>query len=158
MLSDQAQVLAEVTGRTLEQLAFIFSFADEGDGEAMEDAALTGCGVAFRGPVSGQILLTISDAALPELAANMLGMEADEAIPLEQQHDALCETLNVICGNLLPQLWGRESIFDIYAPAILTPEDVKSRVASFKTPGETVATTRLSLDEGECQIYLRVES
>ena len=157
MSSDHAQILAEVTGRTLEQLAFIFSFADDDESEALEDSAVTGCGVLFKGPVSGQLLITISDAALPELAANMLGMEADDDIALEQQHDALRETLNVICGNLLPQLWGRESVFDIRPPAILASQDVQSRLAAFNTPQAAVASTRLSLDEGVCQVFLRVD-
>ena len=75
------------------------------------DAAVS---VAFRGPLSGRLVLRASSAILLELVTNMLG--SDEAHDCSMQHDALGELANVICGNLLPQVAGLNTVFVLSAP------------------------------------------
>ena len=70
-----SDVLMEVAGETLEQLAFIFSFPDEMEPDAIWAESVIGCHVTFNGQAQGGLLMLISAAALPELAANMLGLD-----------------------------------------------------------------------------------
>lgn len=157
MTQETSDLLMEVASQTLEQLAFIFSFPDDMDTDAIWDEAATGCHVTYNGPSQGDLLLIISNAAMPELASNMLGMDEEEAPPVDQQKDALKEALNVICGNLLPKIGGTEAVFDIQAPEILEAEAAKALMNDFMANPQGCASARLSLDDGECQLYLRSE-
>lgn len=155
MPHEHSDILLEVAGETLEQLAFIFSFPDEMDPEAIWENDVTGCRVSFSGPYQGELLLLITTAALPELASNMLGLDEAEPPPVDQQKDALREALNVICGNLLPRIGGVDAVFDIGAPALLEADAAKAMRDDCLAGGEGCATAFLSLDEGECQLYLK---
>ncbi len=157
MSRSYSQILSEVAAETLEQLAFIFSFAEDPEEDAIWDEDVTGCHVTFSGPHQGEILLVINSAVLPELAANMLGMDDDEEPPQEHQEDALKEALNVICGNLLPKIGGVEAVFDISAPAIHPVAAMQPKVEALKTAPAGCGAAFLSLDEGECHIYLRYD-
>jgi len=158
MNQEISELLMEVAGQTLEQLAFIFSFPDDMDPDAIWEEEATGCHVTYSGPQQGDLLLIISNAAMPELASNMLGMDEDEAPPEDQQKDALKEALNVICGNLLPRIGGTEAVFDIQPPEILETEATKTMLNDFKANPQGCASARLSLDDGECQLYLHSPS
>jgi len=141
------QVLSQVAIETFEKLAFMFAFPKEEAGQPVENRV--SAGVVFRGPFSGQVIIHISDAILPELAANMLGVEDEGAVTLDQQYDALKETLNIVCGNLLPAIAGDEPVFHVEMPRILSGGEGLSSVP------ESIA--RLELDEGECEIALYVD-
>jgi len=158
MNQERSDLLRDVAGQTLEQLAFIFSFPDDLDPEAIWEEAATGCHVTFNGPSQGELLLIISNAAMPELASNMLGMDEEETPQEDQQKDALQEALNVICGNLLPKIGGTEAVFDIQAPKILETEAVKTLLDEFKADPKKCASAFLSLDVGGCQMYMRWKS
>ncbi len=152
-----SQLLSEVAAETLEQLAFIFSFSDDPDENAIWNENVTGCHLTFSGHHQGEILLAINSAVLPELAANMLGMDDDEEPSQEHQEDALREALNVICGNLLPKIGGVEAVFDISAPAIHPGAEMQSKVEALKSTRTDCGAAFLSLDDGECHIYLRYD-
>jgi chemotaxis protein CheY-P-specific phosphatase CheC len=158
MTQKHSELLMEVAGQTLEQLAFIFSFPDDMDTDAVWEEEMTGCHVTFRGPLQGDLLLIISNAAMPELASNMLGMDEEETPPEDQQKDAVKEALNVICGNLLPKIGGVEAVFDIQAPEILEAGAAKALLNDFKADPHGCASALLSLDDGECQLYMRSQS
>ncbi len=140
------KTLHRVTEEVLERLAFIFSFpaADRGvpaagQGLLNRTEVITGC-VSFEGPFTGTLAIAISRESLPELAGNMLGIDNSETRP-EHQQDALRELLNVICGNLIA---GKRAIFNVGTPRI-TDEAFEE---------EPVALAKLSLEVGECDIYL----
>jgi CheY-specific phosphatase CheX len=157
MHPEHSNVLMEVAGETLEQLAFIFSFPDDMDSDGIWAESVTGCHVTFNGQAEGGLLMLISSDALPELAANMLGLEEDETPPLDQQHDAMREALNVICGNILPRIGGAEAVFDIQKPEIVEAEAAKAMMNAYQSDPQGYASARLSLDEGECQLYFRFQ-
>lgn len=157
-MPNHSEPLMEVAGETLEQLAFMFSFPDDMDPDAIWAADVVGAQVGFDGPVTGNLLLAISSAALPELTANMLGLDEDAAIPEDQQKDALKEALNVICGNLLPRIGGVEAVFDIRPPVILDTDTVRQKVAAARENPGAWSSALLSLDEGACQLYLRTNA
>ena len=155
MTRNHSEQLLEVAGETLEQLAFVFSFPEEANPAAIMDAEVTGAHVGFSGPQKGELLLVVTSAVLPELAANMLGLDEGEEPPEDQQRDALREALNVICGNLLPRIGGEEAVFDIQPPVILDGAAAKARMAECQADAAEWSLAALSLDEGQCQLYLR---
>ena len=102
---------------TFESLALLL--ADAPPSAAQASAPLThAVSVGFVGPSSGSLVVAVSEDVAVALAANMLGLEpdavrADPALPC----DALGELANVVCGNVLPLVAGREAVFHLAAPA-----------------------------------------
>ena len=140
---DLGSELERVAAESFAALSFMLPVDEPGDGAqpALGEAVMVA--VAFHGPQTGLLTLAVSAEMLPVLAGNMTGEEAPPAA--EQQHDALREMLNVICGNILPVLGGVEAVFDVGAPFIcprvVTSADVKP-----------VATARLNLDSGRVEL------
>jgi hypothetical protein len=143
-----SEVLLQVAIDTFEKLAFMFAFSsDEEEPEQTKD--MVSAGVVFSGPFSGLVTIRISKAVLPELGANMLGMDDEADVTMDQQHDALKETLNVICGNLLPAIAGQEPIFNMEMPRILSEDEMNETSALSKA--------RLEFDEGQCEVSIHVD-
>jgi CheY-specific phosphatase CheX len=143
-------ILYHAAEETLESLAFMF--IEPGDTRNPKDySGAEAVSMYFSGPFSGQLVLTCSDQVLPELAENMLGTEED--IPLSQQRDALKELLNVICGNTLPAIAGKEAVFDLTMPEVLPKEEREG----FPDGREPAATVRFEVDEGLGELLLFVD-
>ncbi|HHN74927.1 MAG TPA: chemotaxis protein CheX [Acidobacteria bacterium] len=73
-----------------------------------------GMKVHFTGPLVGEMTLRLNRDLIGDLAANFIG--ADEPPAEDVQNDALGELVNIICGNLLPDLTDEEGVFDITHP------------------------------------------
>jgi CheY-specific phosphatase CheX len=140
--------LYRVSAETMESLALMFLVPEE-------DAIIFGvmpdrvARVDFTGPFDGSLTITFSDELMSELAGNMLGtIDVNEIAP-EQQDDALKELLNVICGNLLPQIAGNEAVFKVCSPRILTDggED---------NAHEEIGDARLFLENGVVEVTFAV--
>jgi hypothetical protein len=144
------ELLARVSVDTLQKLAFIFAMPED-EMEEMDMDTLAMAKVPFEGPFSGCLVMSISKHVLPELTLNMLGMdEGDEPVQMEQQLDVLKETLNIICGNLLPEIGGKKSVFNLLSPQIIENPDEISADESYPNK----ITAYLSLDDGQCSISL----
>ena len=117
-----AKILSIVALETLEKMAFVFGTTVEDQAAAEKKGEPVTVQVRFRGPFCGALELTISEAVLPELAANMLGIDENGPIGRDHQQDALCEIANVVCGRLLPLIGGRKAEFFIDQPAILSSQ------------------------------------
>lgn len=144
-------ILSRVAVITLEQLAFIFAFPEDEGNEMQQDSAVA-VSIAFRGPFSGFLLLTVSKQVLPELTANILGVDEEETTS-DQQHDALKETINIICGNLLPAIFGKQLIFDIDPPKTISSAEAIKK----KDKSKTAPMVKLALDDGQCDLLLFVD-
>jgi len=144
-------LLDRVATATFESMAFLLRLPEE---EAPPEARpRVVAGVEFAGPFRGELLASVSWSMLPALSANMLGM-MEEMPAEEQQYDALKELVNVVCGNLLPELAGHEAVFDVQAPAILSLQELPES----REPLECVGRVRMALDEGMAELVLFVES
>ncbi len=104
--------------------------------------------VSFAGIFSGRLAMVITEPALTELAANMLGIDGDD-VEQDHLHDALKETVNIICGNWLPIEGGDEAVFHIGSPKILAP----SEAAAALTGQPPSVLEKMSIDEESCDIY-----
>jgi CheY-specific phosphatase CheX len=145
-------LLAGVTSDTLEKLAFLFVFPDEGRSGDGPDPATTGR-VEFNGFFSGSLVMRMSSSVLPELSSNMLGLEDDAEISPEDQQDAFKEMLNVICGNLLPAIAGDQVVFNIDAPEIISENEFETTVNVEKA----LCVERLDVEDGFCDVYFFIE-
>ncbi|MBL8880997.1 MAG: chemotaxis protein CheX [Phycisphaerales bacterium] len=74
--------------------------------------------VTYCGPHSGTLECWTTDKFARGLAANMLGVDlADEPVA-GAATDALCELMNVLCGNLVTRRFGRDLVFDLSPPVV----------------------------------------
>lgn len=108
--------------------------------------------VEFQGPYQGRLVLKIFGDVVSELTQNMLGQE--DAPSEEERQDALGETANVICGNLLPLIAGKESIFHIQPPKFLPNSGGHASGADERPSAEVM----LGLVGGRAEIQLYIVS
>ena len=141
-------ILTVVANETLEKLAFIFAFADDERSNDGPGPAMTGR-VDFNGYFSGVLMMRISQGAVTELAANLLGLGDDCEISDVEQQDAFKEMLNVICGNLLPAIAGDRREFNIGPPAVLAEDEARQELKK-ENP---LCVARLMLEDGFCDLY-----
>jgi CheY-specific phosphatase CheX len=134
---------------TFENLAFMLSLEEDDGGTALLPARRS-VRVDFTGPFSGQLVVSISPDLMPTIAMNMLGVEAAELSPA-QQEDAFKELADVVCGNLLPALAEAQAVFAVGAPALLADGDAPA--AFVRTPA---ARARLTLENGAAELALYV--
>jgi CheY-specific phosphatase CheX len=150
MNSDLDGALRQVAEEALETTAFMFVMEEEPGGLPPQAEAAVAA-VPFDGPVCGTLVLAAAAEMLPELAGNMLGLAEDDAPPSsEQQHDAFKELANVICGNLLPRMAGREAVFDVEAPRLVEQEE-RDAVTRSREPA---AQLHIDLDCGWANLAL----
>ncbi len=145
MSKELNNILYNVAESTFGSLAFMLSMPEADDGTGAEQTATVK--VEFSGPFGGQLTMTVNAEMLSELAANMLGLDADQDGIHNQGVDALKELLNVICGNLLPKIAGVEAVFDVGSPQIVQLQETQSQV-------QVNASVKLYLDSGLAELTL----
>ena len=138
--------LTEAACQTFESLAYFF--AEPGIADDVPVDGVDGIvGVAFSGPAHGGVILQLSGGVLGALAANMLGLE--ETIAASDQHDALGETANVICGNVLPRIAGPTAVF-----ALGVPQPYRTWNEAVEVLGAVTARVRLEVEGGRADVGL----
>src|SRR5262249_21385176 len=105
--------------------------------------------VSFDGPCAGTLYLSVDEQLLPNLAAKMLGEE--EAPSMDLQCDALGEFANVVCGNLLPRIAGKEAVFDMGVPLLI--HDISTYLLF-----DTAAEVRLDVEQRVAELRLLLMS
>ncbi len=149
--SECQAILEDVMADTFQNLTMMFAVTEE---ETLADPAdpMHVVRVGFTGPFSGTLYLGLCQICAPELASNMLGCAEDEP-SFEMIEDALCETSNVLCGNLLPALIGTGPVFHVETPEVLMDEERMPQDLLGEPP---VATCRIYLDDGIFEVALFV--
>ena len=100
----------------MERLCFASadSFSDELPACETLDAS-----VAFRGPVSGSVAIAIPRNALRSFVAALLLPEiAEDRLA---RADFVSEIANIVCGNVVPRIFGRNSIYTLSPPELARP-------------------------------------
>lgn len=150
-MSNMETALSQAAILTFEELGFLLptqEFVHEGT-----DSTKDGCVcVHFRGTFDGDLLLTLRGGLLPLIAANMLGEEGTP--PPAMQEDALRELANVICGNALPLIAGKQEIFHLDAPRPLNAAEEEALLTS----ALPTATVYIGMDEGRADVSLFLPS
>ncbi len=101
---------------SLEQFAFMFS--EENDERRFADwrEPCLHVSIMFSGGHDAVITLTAPESLCAEMAANILGTEPGD-LGAEDDSDALKELANVVCGKLIPELFGDRATFDLSVPS-----------------------------------------
>jgi CheY-specific phosphatase CheX len=111
------ETLVGTASRVFEQAAFMF--ADVVD--SLDCEPTVGVSLSYDGDNSGSIeLWTVRELALT-IADNLLG-ESDSLSEEQLESrvsDALKETLNMIAGNLITDLYGTAPVYNLDIPAII---------------------------------------
>lgn len=143
------ETLYRVAIEVLEKIAFVFSSREDERENLGPDSAVT-VKVDFSGLFNGVVVMALSKGILPEITGNMLGIDDSEETSVEQQHDAIKELINVICGNLLPAVAGKNMVFNVDTPEIVAGGQAAE-------DGEPIAAARLALEEeGRCDLFLHI--
>lgn len=120
MTVEHGATLEGVLSDILEKQAFVFAEACPVEDLKAEAEDYLHATIAFEGPLCGLLGLATSRDLCAELAANMLGIEPDDAVAEEDASDALKELLNVVCGQFLTALYGNEPVFQLSIPKVET--------------------------------------
>jgi CheY-specific phosphatase CheX len=121
MKPEQRERLAAVFGEVIETQAFMFAEPAKTDELAPPGNGLLVARMKFSGPLSGRLTLSVPRRLAVELAANVLGIEAD-AVAETRAQDALGELLNVACGRFVTELAGEGPVFDLSVPKVAGAE------------------------------------
>jgi len=105
------RVLADV----LADLAFLVG--ESGDLEPAPGAVWIAAHVEYRGPRQGVLRCWCTETFATQLAANLLGLDADSDEACDRRLDAVCELLNVLCGQFVTARYGVSAVFNLSIPA-----------------------------------------
>ncbi len=145
MKNSLTRELFRATALTFDSLAFAIASSEvpPTDVEPPLDGAVQ---VGFHGSFGGRLVLGVSGGIMSGLAENMLGDEG--SLTPQAQWDALGEIANVICGNVLSEIAGKESSF-----LLDPPKRVGKRELDSPSDVETVRI-RLGLEGGLADVLL----
>ena len=71
--------------------------------------------VEFRGPGRGAVTITMPRAFLPTLVESFM---PDAVLDLRAQSDLVLELANIVCGNVVPRVYGRAAVYDLSPPRL----------------------------------------
>ena len=144
------KVLYNAAASTFERLAFMFvAFEDEQDKHYQDEEPGAAAIVEFQGPAHGKLIIKVSKMLLDSIAANMLG---EEEISIQQKRDALGETANVICGNVLPDITESKEAFYLNAPKIIEFSDITENLLD-----KCTTEVDIVLDQGMAKLFIIID-
>lgn len=74
--------------------------------------------VQYFGPEKGCLQCCCTRDFAVQLAANLLGIEAEEGEAQVAAEDAIREFMNVLCGQLVTTWYGAEAVFNLSIPTV----------------------------------------
>ncbi len=98
--------------------------------------------LAFNGAGEGCLVMGVPVSLGRDVAANLLGVEANAPDAELQTRDAIGEVLNMVGGNLIPELLGPRALCQLETPQVelVSPSNHQRR-----------------LDQAKCRVYMVTE-
>ena len=115
-----APVLSKATAEVLEKM-FFAEVVQESAGRPHDGADPIGVTLTFQGERRGTLAVAISPSAARQLAADFLGVEAEDGGGQAQVEEVARELANMICGDALSAL--EQSPLQIASPRIVACAD-----------------------------------
>ena len=140
MASDPTEALARSVVRTLEEAAFVFAGLAESSPPPFSGTVLE-ARLAFWGGEAGELTIATDNRLAAELAANLLGEDAEDPEVANRGHEALGELVNMVAGALVVDLYGERSVCRLGVPAIRTVDAARYRRENQVAPGSVVLIT-----------------
>ncbi|GAB5495205.1 MAG: hypothetical protein Phyf2KO_02850 [Phycisphaerales bacterium] len=117
-------MLGQLAIEALERTAFVV--AEPADEEFLDE--LPGCdwytSIEYSGPEAGTVFLSGSTGFLVELAASLLGVDADEVNTESEGLDALREMTNIVGGSVVTVLGGTHCKLSLGLPTVVGRNDL----------------------------------
>ena len=116
MQEQQTATLTTVFSEVLASLAFMFT-----DGEQHEpppDTVWLETKISYYGPFQGTLCFCCTQEFSTLLAANLLGIDAEDERAVTAGEDASKEFMNIVCGQLVTALYGTEPVFNLSIPQL----------------------------------------
>jgi CheY-specific phosphatase CheX len=111
------QELEYIVVDILQEAAFVFAEPSESSG--WEDESLLVARLGFKGPASGEMILSCNQSMATDFAANLLGVDPDDPDAVMRGSDALGEMLNIVGGTLLANWFGVNGDFEMEIPSVV---------------------------------------
>ena len=152
MSRDRQQTLTETFLSVVEKLTFMFGEPVAPDEIELRCEPWVEARLAFRGQVNGSLAVIVPQSLQPEIAANILGLDANELASTEMLADALREMLNVVCGHVIMALAGSGADFKLQTPQhqVLEP----ARLAALRDDPDIMG---FLLDDEPLLLHLELE-
>jgi len=148
---EDAQI-KQVFSKVAEEFAFMFAEEMENPGEVVCDKLIK-ASMKFSGPFKGEIIMIAPIELCLNMVNNVLGVEPseDEGLNVDPK-EALCEFINIFCGNLLTEIGGEDAIFDLYPP-----ESEEIEISKLESMVDAEKYISLSLDEQPIFVKVIIE-
>ena len=153
MTDESLSLLSEVFAKVAEQSAFVFAEPAEKEYAAMplEDCFIAS--ISFAGIKSGTLTVIMPESLCAKISAGILGAEPSDKFAMEQDKDALCELINVVCGQFLTASEGAEPVFNLSLPSLRIAGD-----AEWSAFLESDSSAAMTIDDRPVILSLRRES
>lgn len=106
--------------------------------------------VSYAGPRRGTLRLRCDDRFAATVAGNLLGIDPDDGVAERGRIDALQELMNVVCGNVVTELYGPDELFQFGIPEVgpvrpgeTTEEFVVREVHTFMLDDSAIELTHI---------------
>lgn len=108
----------ELVKKVLTEVAqeFAFMFADDLSELPEAPPPYIKAEMSFSGPYTGKTIIVAPKDLCKTMMNNILGIDEEETDIEVEPKDALCEFLNIFCGNFLTALAGPEPVFELLPP------------------------------------------
>jgi chemotaxis protein CheY-P-specific phosphatase CheC len=123
MADDRLETVETTFLDVVEKLTFMFGEQAEKDEIEVGEEPWIEARMRFTGGQEGSLAVIVPRSLQPEIAANILGLDAEGLETQEVLDDALREMLNVVCGHALMELCGGGRDFVLETPTNVELDD-----------------------------------
>jgi CheY-specific phosphatase CheX len=117
MQQQTSATLTTIFSEVLANLAFMFT--DEEQVEISPADNWLETVISYQGPTSGTLRFRCTTDFSILLAANLLGVDAQDEEADAKARDAVKEFMNIVCGQLVTALLGSEEVFNLTIPEVV---------------------------------------
>lgn len=114
MIASKTRTLTAIFSEVLANLAFMFT--DDEQTEVSPGDVWLETTISYKGPAVGTLRFRCTRSFSVLLAANLLGVDAEEATAAQQCEDAVREFMNIVCGQFVTAMHGSEDVYDLTIP------------------------------------------
>ena len=117
-MQDQAtQTLTTIFSEVLADLAFMFT--EQEPSEVVPGEGWLETTIGYSGTSTGVLRLRCAHEFSIQLAANLLGLDPDDAEIEHGAHDAVKEFMNIVCGQFTTAAYGIDDVFNLTIPQVV---------------------------------------
>lgn len=114
MIASKTRTLTAIFSEVLANLAFMFTDDEQTDlspGDVWLETT-----IGYEGPATGTLRFRCTRGFSVLLAANLLGIDPDDATAARQCEDAVREFMNIVCGQFVTAMHGSQDVYNLTIP------------------------------------------